>query len=723
MKGLIRYNRVIGYNFTLQKNVKVFESMKTTYRILITILFSIPLFFLAAEDPPPYQTASEDVKAELWSAFSDRVGQSENQKNLTFQLFTPELDEAFLTPDGKTAVMWLALRDDHGQRLAVEPGLVIAILTDNGWEVLLPDDPAWQKTISTLPEGMLPLEQSPTAEGITTVPDIKGPVTGYYLPYAAGTSRWLEGSISHFQSIPELGYPSCTSEFCRYAYDLTDSWHFPLLAAKEGRVVDSRDSCSDGNPYCTNFIVLQEPNTLLYQIYIHLANNTIPDKLTNGTLVKRGQYIGDTDDTGYSTSQHVHFMVTNSIWTGGDGYYWGRSIDIRFADVAINNGIPRTCYEVTHFPIYDGATECLGDKADPRNPANDWFPSGNIGAYPPTGSLSVPAAGTVVAAGTNQKMDVHATASDDVRVTAVSLVAKLDGQWVEVGPKISQTISPGVYDWDVNLCEQGVAVNGPLEVALRVWDHEGNISPALTPRTIQVDHACPPPASQLNPAQGFDSTAALLTWQAVDAGADFGSFEIQWRTNTGTWQTNNTLIIPGTQRSAWFGGQGGTSYAFRLRAVDENGQVESWPAGDIAETTVALPDTCIPDDFEPDNTSGQANLLKIGETAQRNLCLAGDDDWFQVSVQEGKYYQFNAPSITGGAAVKLTILADDGTLVLTSAQAPGLGKNLHHIYKAENTGIVFLKITPLVSTLFGTQAVYSVRVEVVIPVFLPLIVK
>ena len=239
-------------------------------------------------------------------------------------------------------------------------------------------------------------------------------LTGYYLPYAAGTSRWLEGSISHFQSIPELGYPSCSQEYCRYAYDFTDAWHFPLLASKDGTVVASRDSCSDGNSGCTNYIVLHNASEGTYQIYLHLANGTIPNKLTPGTAVQGGQYLGDSDDTGYSTSQHVHFMVTNSIWLGGDGYYWGRSIDIRFADVAINNGIPRTCYEVTQFQIYDGATECLGNKSDPRNPANDWFVSGNVGAYPPTGALTQPAAGAVVASGNNPLIDVTATASDDV---------------------------------------------------------------------------------------------------------------------------------------------------------------------------------------------------------------------------------------------------------------------------------------------------------------------
>src|SRR5690606_1916089 len=96
------------------------------------------------------------------------------------------------------------------------------------------------------------------------------------------------------------------------------------------------------------------------------------------------------------------------------------SADVRFTDVTINNGIPRTCYEVTNLPIYDGATQCLGNRADPWNPNNDWFPSGNIGATPPTGQLTRPIPGAAVATGSNPLMDVTASTQDDVRVkTAV----------------------------------------------------------------------------------------------------------------------------------------------------------------------------------------------------------------------------------------------------------------------------------------------------------------
>ncbi len=578
--------------------------------LTLLLLTAVTLLLPTAGDLPPIP-ASAETQANLSAAFFQRLQSDSGVNSLIFDLFTPALDTAFISPDGETAVLWLALRDDLGHLLAAEPGLALAYLSDEGWQVLLPGDPGWEETLTALPEGMLPLELNPVPDDIALDTNaISAPLTGYYLPYAAGTSRWLEGSISHFQSIPELGYPSCTQEFCRYAYDFTDAWHFPLVASKAGTVVASRDSCSDGDPNCTNFIVLHNSSEQTYQIYLHLANGTIPNKLTPGTKVRRGQYLGDSDDTGYSTSQHVHFMVTDSIWMGSNDYYWGRSVDIRFADVPINSGIPRTCYEVTHFQIYDGATECLGDKSNPLNPANDWYVSGNVGAYPPTGTLVHPAAGVIVTSGSNPLVDVTATASDDVHVTAVRLVAKLNDQWVEIGSKVTQPAQPGVYDWDVDLCS-AAPVNGPLDVALRIWDYEGNVAAVLDPRTIQVEHACPPPTSQLKPAETFDSTAVHLSWDAASAGAGIGLFDLQWRTESGLWDAGNIIAVPGDTRSTWFDGQAGSSYAFRLRALDANSQTEPWPAGDAFETSATLPATCIPDSFEPDDVITQTRTLPL----------------------------------------------------------------------------------------------------------------
>ncbi len=89
-------------------------------------------------------------------------------------------------------------------------------------------------------------------------------------------------------------------------------------------------------------------------------------------------------------------------------------------------------------------------------------------------------------------MDSTAIALDDVQVERLRYVALINGQWVEIGPTVTQAdfIGNNTYDWDVNLCAAG-PLNGWLEVGLRIWDHEGNVSGPLDRRMVYVDGACP----------------------------------------------------------------------------------------------------------------------------------------------------------------------------------------------------------------------------------------
>ncbi len=465
-----------------------------TWAVIPLLLVLIMLFSAFTsqliQEPPP--TIASQLEADaLWQAYQLRY-----QQDLTLYandplatLFEPVLNTAFVSADGKIGVLWLALKDSTGRILATEPGVVFAVRQNVGWQIVFSSDKEWPEIKASLPAEFLPASFQSAPE---SAPDQAGIdyLTGYYLPYVAGTSHRLEGSVLHFHDYPPLGYPSCTSEFCRYAYDFTDVGHFPLVASKAGLVVASRDSCFDGNTSCTNYIILQDTVGGAYQIYLHLAHNTIPDYLIAGTFVDRGKYIGDTDDTGYSTSEHVHFMIVSSWWYGASNYPWGASVDMRFSDVTLNGGIPRTCYEVTNLPIYGGATECNGNPSVPFSPLNDWFVSGNVGASPPTGQLTRPAAGAIVAPGVNPLMDVTAETSDDVRVVKAVLIVNINGSWREVGPQVTNPTAAGVFDWDVNICKAG-DLNGSIEVALKIWDHEGNITSMLSPRYIWVDDACP----------------------------------------------------------------------------------------------------------------------------------------------------------------------------------------------------------------------------------------
>ena len=125
-------------------------------------------------------------------------------------------------------------------------------------------------------------------------------------------------------------------------------------------------------------------------------------------------------------------------------------------------------------------------------------------------------------------------------------------------------------------------------------------------------------------------------------------------------------------------GQAGSSYAFRLRALDANSQPEPWPAGDAFETSATLPATCLPDGFEPDDDPTQARALALGGSAQGNLCGAGDPDWFRVEIENESNYFVVASSQSGGAAVSITVYAEDGVTILSewSSRRCGAGNRL-----------------------------------------------
>ena len=233
---------------------------------VLAVLVLLAMALLVAAVPTPPGVASEAEKQELWTAYQERYDQvlAANSNDPMSNLFESVLDEAFISPDGKTAILWLALRDYSGRILATEPGIVLATLSNDRWQVLLRGDPGWDQVVSQLPEGFLPMEfQSANAQAPN---ESLQTIWGYYLPYVAGTAHKLEGSVLHFNNYPPLGYPSCDIEFCHYAYDFTDVGHFPLVAARAGTVVSSRDSCADGSTACTNYIVLQDVVGGAYQI-------------------------------------------------------------------------------------------------------------------------------------------------------------------------------------------------------------------------------------------------------------------------------------------------------------------------------------------------------------------------------------------------------------------------------------------------------------------------
>ncbi|MDY6845653.1 MAG: hypothetical protein SVP52_00760, partial [Chloroflexota bacterium] len=233
----------------------------------------------------------------------------------------------------------------------------------------------------------------------------------------------------------------------------------------------------DGDAICTGRITIQDKSTTpwTYQIYLHIAQGSVPDNLRKvGTPVMQGQYIANVDDTGYSSGHHVHLMVVsqNTLYFSSKNYYFGYAEDITFRDVDINwdpvtrGGRPRLAYEAASYGG-EGRT---------------YYVSGNTPANPPTGGFALPASNTYL---TNSTMKVSGWGRDDVAVTKAEVLANVDGSWVTIGE------APGgnTFTANIDLCSTDVP-DGYFNIALRLWDYEGNPSGILGKREVFKNVDC-----------------------------------------------------------------------------------------------------------------------------------------------------------------------------------------------------------------------------------------
>ncbi len=392
--------------------------------------------------------------------------------------------------DRKVALVYLALVDpDNGEFLGSEPVLAVARSNpdiDTGWSIILQGDAGFADALAALPADLLDsdLRQRFLPSGQPEPKAVLATYGGYLLPWAAGLEKRLSMGANHI---------SCPST-CTYAFDFADGTMFPLLASKGGSVYGWKDTCANFDSSCTNSITIEDRSTspFTYQVYLHLAQNSIPSALKHtGAPVVQGQYIGNVDDTGYSSGHHVHFMVVTNPYLSSSGYYWGYSVDITFKDVSINwdsatnGGRPCRGSDVGYGKCVVGQTT---------------YTSGNVGSHPPTGGLTGPAYGTVVS---TQTVPVSGWGSDDLAVTKLQMLANYDGTWREVGP--GQTSTP--FSFNLDLCADSIP-NGPVTLALRVYDYEGNFTLVpLDTRPILKNFACSAPPPQVSCSPGTEQVA------------------------------------------------------------------------------------------------------------------------------------------------------------------------------------------------------------------------
>lgn len=130
----------------------------------------------------------------------------------------------------------------------------------------------------------------------------------YRVPFAVATNHPVT------QAFPEVA--THTTRDSHYAVDLAMPIGTDIFAARDGIVFDvastnfsgGLDPLRDG-PNANVVRILHDDGT--YAIYAHLNTNSI--RVRPGDRVRRGDYIADSGNTGFTSGPHLHFAVVRNV--------------------------------------------------------------------------------------------------------------------------------------------------------------------------------------------------------------------------------------------------------------------------------------------------------------------------------------------------------------------------------------------------------------------------
>lgn len=455
---------------------------------LLCLLVTFGAFYLlnrstAAPQPPTPEVDQNRARVQEVEQAVEAAIETQAQIEPVFLLYENQVEDVQISDDGLWARAWMTPIDpETGEPVPTEPGLVLARRENEGWKVILPSDPGWTEALRAAPEDLVPAESKriwveEAALRAQAAPS--APISGYRLPFPGGDTRRLTQSVGHDRYTP--------SGNAHFSFDFATAYPsamFQVAAARGGVVARARWTQRNGDPSEPgNYIVLQDNSTspVTYQLYLHLAQDSIPPELRIvGTPVRRGQYLGMADDTGVSSGHHLHFMVHTN-----PSSYWGTSVDITFEDVGINGGRPRIQTDLAYCRSSD---VCTSTQIDYRS-QNFLNPDPN----PPIGNITAPQTGALIPAGV---VRIQGWALDESSgLYSTQILANYDGTWREIGAPFSTNSFS--YDWDI--CSAGVP-DGPLSLALAITDKAFNRAPGLPGLThVHKKFACPAPPPACTP--------------------------------------------------------------------------------------------------------------------------------------------------------------------------------------------------------------------------------
>jgi len=455
-------------------------------------IFSIPTASSSALIAEPEQTAVgvQGIEDQIQQAIIESIASNNNyiQGDMVTNLQVTDIQ---ISQDQQWATAWVIYYDAQiDALLPTEPGLTVSHFLNDQWQVYLPLDPGWQNAIALIPDDLLSTDEKDmwvtmnqgTIESFPTQ-------SGYYLPWHGGQTAYLSRSVGHDADFTTAHFsfdffqPGTT--VCPTGISTTsgtNGLNFNIYSSRAGTVWGWDDSVADCDHSKVNFIVLRNSDDpSLFQLYMHLSQGSIPPALKSvGAPVARGQFIAVADNTGASSGSHLHFQIEHQPTWPSANPYWNTALDMTFDDVDINGGRPRSSY---YDPQYCRDTDIC-------DVFRSTYVSGNYylgDSTPPTGELNGVTTGQII---DRENITLSGWGTDDQSgLDYGQLKAYFDGAWHNLGPQFNPNIS---FTWD--LCNPSMPVpNGPVSVAMLLYDVAGNPAPQVGLRHFTQNYTCPIP--------------------------------------------------------------------------------------------------------------------------------------------------------------------------------------------------------------------------------------
>jgi hypothetical protein len=240
-----------------------------------------------------------------------------------------------------------------------------------------------------------------------------------------------------------------------------------------------------------------------------------------------------------------------------------------------------------------------------------------------------------------------------------------------------------------------------------------------------------PPVTEIEPLDPFQySTAFKVRWAGADDLSGIDHYDLQWQVAAGEWITY-AAGLDGSLSETWVVGEIGQLYGFRVRAVDQAGNVE--PYTTTAATTLVYWDACnAPDAYETDNTAEAASAVAVDGAGQlHNFCNPesasgiNDADWISFTVQAGAFYEVRAlpQAADTGAAISLYWSNGISLTYQAAVSATVWGEPTALIWQASQDGVVYVRLAHVDGHVAGNGVAYQVEVRRVYPVYVPLTVR